>query len=233
MRLDNFVANIVGSRNRAKELIKSGAVKVENKIVKKPAYEINNQKVEILKKSYVSRAALKLKNYLQKYNIDFKEKNVLDVGASAGGFSEVSLEFGAKKVVAVDVGVGQLNDSLKDKIEWYEGVDIREFKYNEKFDVIVSDVSFISLLKIINVLNELAKDELILLFKPQFEVGKDVKRNKKGVVLDTKAIRSARENFEKECKKLGWRLIRSEESSIKGKEGNTEYIYHFKKEKIE
>jgi len=237
MRLDEAIVarGLIDSRNKAKELIKNSKIKVNNKIIKKPSFKVNQEDEIVLleDKVYVSRAALKLKNYLQKHNLRFDKKEVLDVGSSTGGFSEVSLEMGAKKVVSVDVGRDQLHPSLKNnpKIESYEGVDFRDFEYNGKFDVIVSDVSFISLLKLIKNIDKYAKDDIILLFKPQFEVGKDVKRDKRGVVVDKEAIKRARENFENECKKLGWNLIRSEESSIKGKEGNIEYIYHFKKVK--
>ena len=201
MRLDIFLEKkgFVKSRNKAKELIKSKKVKVDGKIITKPSFDVDNPKIEILEEIFVSRAALKLKNYLDKYNICFNDKLVLDIGASTGGFSEVSLLKGAKKVVAVDVGKNQLDKSLKEnpKIVSFEETDIRDFSYPYKFDVIVSDVSFISLLKIINKIDELAKNEIILLFKPQFEVGKDVKRDKKGVVKDKEAIKKAKADFEK------------------------------------
>lgn len=236
LRLDEALVkrDLVETRSKAKELIKNEKVKVNKKIIKKPSFEVKeNDEIEILQKVYVSRAAWKLKNYLDKYNISFNEKRVLDIGASTGGFSEVSLEKGAKKVVCVDVGSNQLHPKIKEntKIENFENTDIRDFKYDEKFDIVVSDVSFISLLKIIDVIDKFSKGDIILLFKPQFEVGIEVKRDKRGVVLDNEAIKKARENFEKEAKKLGWRLLRSEKSSIKGKEGNIEYIYHFIKEK--
>ncbi len=235
MRLDEALVkkNLVETRSKAKELIKNEKVKVNNKIIKKPSFEVkDNDKIEILQKVYVSRAAWKLKNYLEKYNIDFKNKDVLDIGASTGGFSEVSLEKGAKEVVCVDVGKDQLHVKLKNdkRVKNFENTDIRVFKYDKKFDIVVSDVSFISLLKILDVVDKFSKSDIILLFKPQFEVGKNVRRDKRGVVLDKEAIKKARENFEKSAKNLGWKLIRSEESSIKGKEGNIEYIYHFKKE---
>jgi len=235
MRLDQYLVTNehTFSRNKAQELIKRGYVKVNDKIIKKPSFAVEkNDKVEVLQNDgYVSRAAYKLKNYLQKHSINFKNKTVLDIGSSTGGFTQVALEEGAKKVVSVDVGREQLHESLRGnpKIDLFENTDIREFSYPEKFDVIVSDVSFISLLKIIEKIDELSEDEIILLFKPQFEVGKDVKRDKRGVVTDNEAVQKAKENFEKECLNLGWELVRSEESSIKGKEGNTEFIYHFKK----
>lgn len=231
MRVDVFLVKkgLVESRNKALELIKNSKIKIDGKIVKKASLKVNeDNKVEILvDKVYVSRAALKLKNYITKHNISFKDKKVLDVGASTGGFSEVVLESNPKKVVCVDVGVGQLHKSLLNRVENYENCDIRNFNYSEKFDVIVSDVSFISLNKIIDKLDSLA-DEFILLFKPQFEVGKNVKRDKNGVVKDKEAIDKAMKNFEENCKKLNWNLIRKEKSSILGKEGNEEFIYHFK-----
>jgi len=235
MRLDEAVVKrgLVDSRNKAKELIKSNKVKVNGKTVSKPSFKIDeNDEIELLEdKIYVSRAAWKLKNYLEKHSIDFNSKTVLDVGSSTGGFSEVALEKGAKKVVCVDVGKDQLHPSLKNRpeIESFEGVDFRDFEYPQKFDVVVSDVSFISLLKLIENIDKYAKDDIILLFKPQFEVGINAKRDKRGVVVDSEAVKNAREKFEKECKKLGWQMIRSEESTVKGKEGNTEFIYHFKK----
>jgi len=234
LRLDEEIVNrgLLNSRNKAKELIKSQKVKVNGKIVTKPSFRVEkSDNIEILQdKVYVSRAAYKLKNYLDKYGIDFNNRLVLDIGSSTGGFSEVCLEKGAK-VVGVDVGNNQLHESLRDRMEIYENTDIRDFTYNKKFDIIVSDVSFISLLKIIEKIDTLMnKGDIILLFKPQFEVGKDVKRDKRGVVLDKEAVQKARKNFEKETQKLGWKLLRTEESSIKGKEGNIEYIYHFKKE---
>jgi 23S rRNA (cytidine1920-2'-O)/16S rRNA (cytidine1409-2'-O)-methyltransferase len=236
VRVDKFLVlkGFVTSRNKARELIKNNKIKINDKIVNKTSFEVSkSDNIEILEeKIYVSRAAWKLRNYLEKYNITFEEKTVLDIGASTGGFSEVSLEKGARKIVAVDVGNNQLDEKLKQnpKIISYEKTDFRDFEYNEKFDVIVSDVSFISLNKLIEKIDEFAKKDIILLFKPQFEVGIGIKRDKKGVVLDTIAIEKARRKFEINCKNIEWKLLRSEESSVRGKEGNIEYIYHFIKE---
>ncbi|WP_024786821.1 MULTISPECIES: TlyA family RNA methyltransferase [unclassified Lebetimonas] len=236
MRADKFLVlkGFVTSRNKARELIKNNKIKINGKTVNKTSFEVDEKdKIEILEeKIYVSRAARKLKNYLEKYNITFDGKTVLDIGASTGGFSEVSLEKGARKIVAVDVGSNQLDKKLKQnpKIICYEKTDFRNFEYPEKFDYIVSDVSFISLNKLIDKIDKYAKKDIILLFKPQFEVGIGIKRDKKGVVLDTIAIEKARRKFEINCKNTGWKLLRSEESSVRGKEGNIEYIYHFIKE---
>ena len=232
MRLDEFLVKnaYVDSRNKAKELIKSSKVKVDGKIITKPSLNVENPEIEILQKIYVSRAAWKLKNYLEKYKIDFENKSIIDVGSSTGGFSEVALEKGAKKVVCVDVGSNQLHSKIRQnpKVEVFENTDIRDFTYPKKFDILVSDVSFISLLKIFDKLASLS-NEMILLFKPQFEVGIEAKRDKKGVVTDKEAIKKARKNFEYYVLNRGFKILRNEESSIKGKEGNVEYIYHLRR----
>ena len=234
MRLDEYLVknSFVQSRNKAKELIKNEKIKVNGKIITKPSFDVKEAKIEILQKVYVSRAAWKLKNYLEKYNINFNEKSVIDVGSSTGGFSEVALEKGAKKVVCVDVGTNQLHPKIRQnsKVEVFENTDIRDFDSKEKFDILVSDVSFISLMKIFDKLNEVAKNEMILLFKPQFEVGREAKRDKKGVVVDKEAIKKAKINFEKKIKEYNWQILRDEISSLKGKEGNIEYIYHLRRE---
>jgi len=107
--------------------------------------------------------------------------------------------------------------------------DIRDFKSAKSFDLVVSDVAFISLLYILDDVQRLATDDIILLFKPQFEVGREVKRDKNGVVLDTKAIAKARERFEDACKLKGWTMIKQSISKLTGKEGNIEYCYYYKK----
>ena len=233
MRLDEYLVknNLVESRNKAKELIKNEKIKVNGKIITKPSFDVKEATIDILQKVYVSRAAWKLKNYLEKYDIDFNEKNVIDVGSSTGGFSEVALEKGAREVVCVDVGSNQLHSKIRKnkKVKVFENTDIRDFKSKEKFDILISDVSFISLMKIFDKLNELAKDEMILLFKPQFEVGREAKRDKKGVVIDKEAIKKAKINFEKKIKEYNWQILRDEISSLKGKEGNIEYIYHLRR----
>ena len=233
MRLDKYLVEngFFESGNKAKEAILNEKVRVNGEIIKKPAFKVDEANIEILGDTFVSRAAWKLKNYIDKYEISLKDRLALDIGSSTGGFSEVLLNYGIKKVVCVDVGKEQLHPKIKDdkRSEVYEEMDIREFNYPEKFDIIVSDVSFISLLHIIDKVDELAKKDIILLFKPQFEVGKNAKRNKKGVVIDERAIFNALENFKLQCKLKNWELIREEKSSILGKEGNEEYILHFQK----
>ena len=235
MRLDRYLVEQfhIQSRNKAIELIKDGNVKVDNKIVKKSSFNINNQKVELIKTNqYVSRAGLKLSGFLKNNPLDLLDKTALDIGSSTGGFTQVLIESGVKKIVCVDVGSNQLHTSLRDnkKITLYENTDIREFKTEEKFDIVVCDVSFISLFKIIEAINRVAGGDIILLFKPQFEVGIEAKRDKKGVVIETKQIINIKNSFINKCKKIKWRFIKEEKSIISGKNGNEEYVLYFKKD---
>lgn len=235
MRLDNYLVenNFTDSRTKAQELIKNSLVSVDSKIVKKSSYKVEDDSVvEVAEHdSYVSRAAYKLKYFLEELDLDIKEDVCLDIGSSTGGFTQVLLENEVKSVDAVDVGKGQLHKSLLEdhRVNSYESCDIREFKSDKVYDLIVSDVSFISLLNILDDVDRLASKKIILLFKPQFEVGREVKRDKNGVVLDEKAIALAMNNFEMKCEEKGWRLNTKSPSKITGKEGNLEYCYYYEK----
>lgn len=235
MRLDNYLvdAKLAMSRTKAQELIKNELVKVNDIVVKKSAFKLDkDDNVEIEKyDKYVSRSAHKLKGFLQELDFDAKGLVCLDIGSSTGGFTQVLLEYDAKEVTAVDVGSHQLHNILKDdaKVYSYENTDIREFKSEKVFDLVVSDVAFISLLKILDAVDFLANDKIILLFKPQFEVGRDAKRDKHGVVLDAKAIDNAMQKFERVCDAKRWKLIKKSPSTLTGKEGNLEYCYCYEK----
>ncbi|AQW86315.1 16S/23S rRNA (cytidine-2'-O)-methyltransferase [Campylobacter pinnipediorum subsp. caledonicus] len=234
MRADIFVATKLGiSRNKASELIKNSKVMFDGEILSKPAFEIEDADIKLLDEIYVGRGALKLKGFLKCLNLDLKGKNALDIGSSAGGFMQILLENGIDKVVGIDVGKDQLDKSLRDdsRVEIYEETDIREFKNDNKFDIITCDVSFISILQILKDIDRFMSVDstAILLFKPQYEVGKGVKRNKKGVVVDKKSIGLTMKNFERECANLGWILIETKECELKGKEGNAEFFYAFNK----
>jgi 23S rRNA (cytidine1920-2'-O)/16S rRNA (cytidine1409-2'-O)-methyltransferase len=223
----------VDSRNIAKDSILKGLVEVDGTVITKPSHSISDDSLVEIKdeKIYVSRASYKLKGFLKYLDIDISNSLALDIGSSRGGFVEVLLENGVKKVVCVDVGTNQLHPKLKAKreIEFYENQDIRDFFYNYRFDIVTCDVSFISILNILDSINRLANDKIIILFKPQFEVGKDVKRDKKGVVLDKNSIELARSRVLEECLKLDWRLMDSKESILSGKEGNIEELFYFRK----
>jgi len=239
MRLDLYLSKNfdIQSRNKALELILSNKVRVDGKIVSKASFLVDDKmKIELLEEDfYVSRAAYKLKYFLDelknKNEINLKDKIALDIGSSTGGFTQILLEFDIQKVVCVDVGSNQLHEKIKkdNKIEFFENCDIRDFKSDISFDIVTCDVSFISILKIIDSINSLDFKNIIILFKPQFEVGTGVKRDKKGVVKDKNAILKAKENFLSKAFSLNWKLNYNSISKLVGKDGNEEEFFYFSK----
>jgi 23S rRNA (cytidine1920-2'-O)/16S rRNA (cytidine1409-2'-O)-methyltransferase len=236
MRLDSYLVEnkLSHSRNKAQEMIKAGLVQVDATVVKKPSFKVEaRNKIAVAQhKSYVSRAAYKLLYFLDEITLDVAEKRALDIGSSTGGFTQVLLERGVASVSCVDVGREQLHHSLREdaRVSVYEGCDIRRFEAeDEPFELVVSDVAFISLLHILDAINRLSRKDIILLFKPQFEVGREAKRDKNGVVLDKKAIERAMQKFEDACSLKGWNLQKKSPSKISGKEGNQEWCYWFRK----
>lgn len=239
MRFDVFVSTKLNiSRNKACELIENKQILLNNEF-KKSSFKITTQnpledeslKLMLLEELFVSRAAFKLKHFLQEHAFIIKDKICLDIGSSTGGFVQILHQNNAKHISALDVGSNQLHESLRnlENIQIYENTDLREFKSEILYDVITCDVSFISLMHLISHIDKLSKNLIILLFKPQFEVGKNAKRDKNGVVKDPRAIILAKANFEKACAKLGWILQVSQESQLKGKEGNVEFFYAYTK----
>ena len=235
MRLDNYLVakGFVESRNKAQQIIKEGLVCVNEKLMKKPAHKIEADDLVTIEehKSYVSRAAYKLLYFLEEIDLDVSGKCALDIGSSTGGFTQVLLEKCVFEVSCVDVGHDQLHSSLREdeRVKVFEGCDIRKFSSEKEFDLVVSDVAFISLLYILDDVERLASNEIILLFKPQFEVGREAKRDKNGVVLDKKAIANAMRCFEDACSLKNWQLVQKSPSQLSGKEGNVEWCYYFKK----
>ncbi len=232
MRLDLYLSEIKNiSRNKASELIKGGFVLVDGKVVKKPSFVVDIQEITLNKKDfYVSRAGEKLAGFLKNYKLDIKNKICLDIGSSTGGFVQVLLEHGAREVVAVDVGKEQLHKSLRTnpKIKLHEQTDIRDFVFDGRADLITCDVSFISFKDVFDSIDKFASKHIIILFKPQFEVGREVKRNSNGVVCDDKAIQKAMDEFER-LALTRWDLLNKQASQVKGKEGNLESFYVFAK----
>ena len=235
MRLDSYVfeKGFAQSRNKAAELIKEGSVWINGRVERKSSVEIEaNDRIEVEKISqYVSRAGLKLRGFINELDLDVKGVEVLDIGSSTGGFVQVWLEEEVKSVTAVDVGSEQLHPTLKvdSRIILHENSDIRLFMPNKTYDMVSCDVSFIGMSALLEHIDRLAKKDIIVLFKPQFEVGKNVKRTTKGVVKDGSAIMRAQYQFEAQTITLGWELVDKRESLIKGKEGNVETFYYFKK----
>ena len=235
MRLDNYLVrnNLTQSRTKAQAIIKGGLVSVDGKVIKKSAFVVEDGVcVEVAKhKEYVSRAAWKLRNFLDEIGLCAKGCEALDIGSSTGGFTQVLLEDGAQNVCCVDVGRDQLHPLIRQdaRVEVFEQCDIRKFHPNRVFDLVVSDVSFISLLYILDDVDRLASEKIVLLFKPQFEVGREAKRDKNGVVQDARVIKEAMERFENATQEKGWRLREKRPSQLTGKEGNLEYCYYFTK----
>lgn len=228
-----FEKGLVKSRKMATDLIKDGKVIVNDEIITKPSKLFSPDiQIDITDMpKYVSRAGQKLEAIIDKFQIKIGGKVVLDVGSSTGGFTDCVLQKGAKKVYAVDVGHGQLSEVLKnnDRIVSLEKTDIRNLKdLSDQIDLAVVDVSFISLEKVLpSILKFLKKNsELIVLVKPQFEVGKE-NLNKQGIVKNMSAVESAINKIKDLAKVLRLKIIGEMESPIKGGDGNTEYLIYF------
>ncbi|BCZ19766.1 Hemolysin Tly [Helicobacter sp. NHP19-012] len=229
MRLDQFLVQqgVATSREHAKSLILKG----QFGLGLKPSLQVTQELAQELQtlppqpKRFVGRAGAKLWGFLEQHPLECQDKVVLDVGSSTGGFAQVLLEKGARRVVCVDVGQGQLAKELRanPRIELHESCDIRAFQASCIYDLLVCDVSFISLRLLLATLAPLSP-QLLLLFKPQFEVGLGVRRNKKGVVLDKEAISQSLEAFLTLAQNMGLKVLCICESALKGKEGNTEFF---------
>ncbi len=233
-RLDVFIykKGFVGSRKIASDLIKAGKVFVNGVVIVKPSKEIDiNSKIEILElPKYVSRAGLKLEKALDTFDIDVKNKVVLDIGSSTGGFTDCLLQRNIQKVYAVDVGTDQLHEKIKndEKVVSMEKTDVRNIEsFPEKIDLVVVDVSFISLELVLPSIKKFLKNngEVVVLVKPQFEVGKE-KIGRGGIVKDEKDRIDVLEKMKKFCEGLGFKIEGQIESPIKGGDGNVEYLLY-------
>jgi len=235
MRLDLYLTKNYNlqSRNKASELIKAKKVTIDGKIISKPSFFVTDSHiVEINTEDfYVSRAAYKLKHFLDDNFIDIENLRALDIGSSTGGFTQILLLNNVLSVTCVDVGSNQLHESLRDdkRIIIKENTDIREFSSKEAFSLVTCDVSFISILNIIEDIDRLSRDKIIILYKPQFEVGREVKRDSNGVVQNQEAITQCREEFLQLTQKLNWKLHFHAQSKLSGKSGNKEELFYFQK----
>lgn len=224
------------SRNSAQASIMAGLVIVGGQIIDKPSHMVNEDaEIEVKEKPhYVSRGAFKLQKALDEFGIDVKSKVALDAGTSTGGFAQVLLERGIKKIIAVDVGYGQFHYKMRQdrRVRLYERTNIRYFdpKLVPPADLAVVDLSFISLTKVIdNVLAILKpKAELVLLIKPQFEA--EPKLVKKGVVRDEAVHREILKKvldflLQHELQVFGLTF-----SPIKGPKGNIEFLVYLERQ---
>ncbi len=230
-RLDQSLVErgLVVTRSQAESFIKIGEVKVNGEIITKPGYFVNEDAMLELTAidKYVSRAGLKLASIAETFKLDFTNKIVLDVGSSTGGFTDFALQHGAQKVIAVDVGTDQLHPSLHDnpKIELHEQTDIRDMhELAGKPDIVVMDVSFISLREILPHVSKLSgpQTQIIAMLKPQFEVGSNKKH--KGVIKNDRMRRDILRDFEDWSRTL-FVIKNKADSQVAGSKGNVERFY--------
>ncbi len=230
-RLDNVLLNkkLVQTRSQAENFIRLGEVTVDGKIIKKAGYFVSSEAKIVLTANdrYVSRAGLKLASVAEDFKVDFKGKVVLDVGSSTGGFTDYALQHGALRVIAVDVGTNQLHSSLRfdKRVELHEQTDIRQLKkFSSLPDIVVIDVSFISLREILpHIAKFLPRAEVIAMLKPQFEAGSKYKH--KGVIKNERMRRDIIQDFEDWVKKY-YLIINKADSKISGTKGNLERFFY-------
>lgn len=238
-RLDGELVSrgIARSRERAKEMIKNGCVTVNGKAAKKPAQEVSAEDIveSAEKETYVGRGLLKLEKAAEAFGLDFTGKTCLDIGASTGGFTEYMLLNGAERVFAVDVGHGQLAESLRQdsRVVNMENTDIRSVGLEDiggPAEFVCGDVSFISLEKILPKVYELLREDgsAAMLIKPQFEAGKS-SIGKRGVVKDRKVHVKVLEEIHGFAELIGFSAADYTYSPIKGGSGNIEYLVLLKK----
>lgn len=237
-RLDKIIIarKLVSTRVRAEKIIEETGVLVNGKLITKAGKKVpTDAKIELLSEEipWVSRGALKLLKAVELWQIDFKGKKVLDIGASTGGFTEVALHHGASKVFCVDVGTKQLHSKLlsDERVVNLEKTHVRELNANlipEKLDICVIDVSFISLEKIFPFIHSFLEDgaQIIALLKPQFEVGKE-NISKGGIVKNKKLYPEVIEKIKSFGLKCNFKFISETESPILGGDGNMEFLLLF------
>lgn len=228
------------SREKAKRAIMAGNVIINDRAFTKAGMMISEKDIKTIrikeKLKYVSRGGLKLEAAIKKFNIDFNNKIVLDIGSSTGGFTDCALQSGANYVYAVDVGTAQLDFKLRqnNKIKSIENTHINSLKLEELdkglADIVVTDVSFISLTKIMEYIYKFSKEisEFVLLIKPQFELDKNY-IGKNGIVKDETSRQLAIEKVLTCIKRYNFNIIGIIDSPIKGSKGNTEYLLYMKK----
>lgn len=219
---------LVQSRSQAENYVKLGDVYVNKKVVQKAGTPVSETDVIELKSAgqYVSRAGLKLASVAEKLHVDFRDMVVLDVGSSTGGFTDYALQHGAKKVFAVDVGTDQLHPSLRSdpRIELHEKTDIRDFVPSKPIDIVVVDVSFISLRDILPHVTRIvpASAQIVAMLKPQFEAGRG--QTNKGVIKNNAVRRRILADFELWAERY-FVIADKRDSEVAGQKGNVERFY--------
>ena len=234
-RLDTELVKqgLVATRSQAESYIKLGKVTVNGKVATKAGQPL--RATDVIKvtatEQYVSRAALKLASVAELLYLQFEGKTVLDVGSSTGGFTEYALKHGAKKVIAVEVGTDQLHPSLRNnqQIELHEKTDIRDFRTDQTIDLVLADVSFISLREILPSVARLCTTDtrLAIMVKPQFEAAQSSLKHK-GVIKNDKMRRDILKDFEQWALQH-FQILNKADSEVSGSKGNKERFYLLKK----
>ena len=240
-RIDKLLVDrgLAESRTKAQAMIMSGVVLVNEQRVDKPSQLFDTDSSVRVKggddptSRYVGRGGLKLEAALREFQIDVAGFVCLDVGASTGGFTDCLLQHGARRVVAIDVGHNQIDWRLRNdpRVEVREGVNARYLQpedFAQKFDLIVIDVSFISVTKVLPAVVPmvLPRGSIITLVKPQFEVGRG-EVGSGGIVRDESKRLRAVEKANNSATAIGLKALKVIESPIKGAEGNVEFLVHF------
>lgn len=233
-RLDEILIEkgVAADRGEAFVVVTEGRVFVNGQKAVSPSQIITpDARLEVRgQQKYVGRGAYKLKAALEKFSVNVRNKICVDIGAATGGFTQILLEAGAKKVYAIDTARGKLDLKLRQnpKVVVMDGQDIRDLEsLPEKIDIAVIDVSLIPLKEILPALMRLLKPkaEVIALFKPQYET-RDPKILKKGIVFKPEARKKLLADFLSWAKTNGWQVLGHIESPIRGAEGNTEYLVY-------
>ena len=234
-RIDKELVNrgLVPSRTKAQELIESGLVKCNDKIITKSNYLVEDfDSLTILendKLKYVSRAGLKLEKAINEFNVDFTNLKVMDIGSSTGGFCDCALKHGASHITAIDVGTNLLHESLRSnkKIDLHEQTNFKSLdsKYFKNIDIMTCDVSFISIKQIFTkIASENIDIDIICLIKPQFEAGKDIATKYKGIILNKEVHINIIKDLMNYFNSLGFYVKDLTSSPITGGDGNIEYL---------
>ena len=229
---------LVQSRERAQALILAGKVLVDDTPCTKAGASFPEEIAIRLREAdhpYVSRGALKLKAALEAFRIEVASKVAVDIGASTGGFTQILLEAGASKVIAIDVGFNQMDWKIRNDprvvcVEKVNARNLTEEVIRQKVDIAVVDVSFISLDKIFPSLFPFLASggDVVSLIKPQFEVGRD-EVGKGGIVTSESARAESVERITEVAKGLGWERVGLIDSPITGTDGNVEYLAHWRR----
>ena len=244
MRLDEYLCEneYFEDLEVAKKQIMAGNVIINEQKMDKPGIMISLDKIKTVRIKeknipYVSRGGLKLKKAIEVFDLNFKDKIVLDIGASTGGFTDCSLQNGAKLVYAVDVGTNQLDWKLRNhnqvvSIENKHINDLEKSEIKDEIDIIVMDISFISIKKVLYKIKEFLSENsyAVFLIKPQFEAEKEY--IDKGIVKDLEIHKKIIIDVIEDAKKYDLFLENLTISPIKGTKGNTEYLAKFSKKNI-